>query len=67
VSSCADNAVVNDMGSFVEKKDQRRLWHATDHWSGRVLAYVCGQRHDEVFVQLKALLEPFGDDPLSYG
>jgi insertion element IS1 protein InsB len=25
-----------------------------------VLAYVCGRRKDEVFLQLKALLEPFG-------
>jgi insertion element IS1 protein InsB len=28
----------------------------TDSWS----AYVFGRRNDEVFVQLKALLEPFG-------
>jgi IS1 family transposase len=33
---------------------------AIDHWSGKVLAYVFGHRKDEVFVQLKALLEPFG-------
>jgi insertion element IS1 protein InsB len=31
-----------------------------DHRSGKVLAYVFGGRKDEVFLQLKALLEPFG-------
>ena len=49
------------MWSFVGKKqDQRWLWHAIDHWSGAVLAYVFGRRKDEVFLQLKGLLEPFG-------
>jgi insertion element IS1 protein InsB len=31
-----------------------------DHRTGAVLAYVFGRRKDEVFVKLKALLEPFG-------
>ena len=49
------------MWSFVgKKKAQRWLWHAIDHRSGRVLAYVFGRRKDEVFLKLKALLEPFG-------
>jgi insertion element IS1 protein InsB len=57
----ADEAEVDDMWSFVGKKHEPRwLWHAIDHWSGRVLAYVFGRRTDEVFLQLKALLEPFG-------
>jgi insertion element IS1 protein InsB len=57
----ADEAEVDEMWSFVGKKHEPRwLWHAIDHWSGRVLAYVFGRRTDEVFVQLKALLEPFG-------
>ena len=57
----ADEAEVDEMWSFVGKKhEQRWLWHAIDHWSGRVLADVFGRRTDEVFVQLKALLEPFG-------
>ena len=48
------------MWSFVGKKqDQRWLWHAIDHWTGTVLAYVFGRRMDEVFLQLKALLAPF--------
>lgn len=31
-----------------------------DHATGKVLAYVFGTRKDEVFLQLKALLSPFG-------
>ena len=56
-----DEAEIDEMWSFVgKKKDQRWLWHAVDHRSGKVLAYVLGARKDEVFLQLKALLEPFG-------
>jgi insertion element IS1 protein InsB len=56
-----DDAEVDEMWSFVgKKKDQRWLWHAIDHESGRVLAYVFGRRQDEVFLKLKTLLEPFG-------
>jgi len=36
------------------------LWHAIDHRSGKVLAYVFGRRKDEVFLKLKTLLAPFG-------
>jgi insertion element IS1 protein InsB len=56
-----NEAEVDEMWSFVGKKqDQRWLWHAIDHWTGEVLAYVFGRRTDEVFLQLKALLEPSG-------
>ncbi len=56
-----DEAEVDEMWSFVNnKKEPRWLWHAIDHQSGTVLAYVFGRRKDEVFLQLKALLEPFG-------
>ena len=56
-----DEAEVDEMWSFVGKKqEQRWLWHAIDHGSGRVLAYVFGRRTDEAFLQLQALLEPFG-------
>jgi len=56
-----DEAEVDEMWSFVgSKKDQRWLWHAIDHRTGRVLAYVFGRRKDEVFLQLKTLLAPFG-------
>ena len=57
----AGEAEVDEMWSFVgKKKEQRWLWHAIDHCTGAVLAYVFGHRKDAVFLQLKALLEPFG-------
>lgn len=57
----ADEAEVDEMWSYVGKKTgQRWLWHAIDHHTGKVLAYVFGRRQDQVFLQLKALLEPFG-------
>ena len=56
-----EEAEVDEMWSYVGKKQAPRwLWHAIDHRSGHVLAYVLGRRKDEVFLQLKALLEPFG-------
>jgi insertion element IS1 protein InsB len=52
---------LDEMWSYVGKKAEPRwLWHAIDHQSGTVLAYVFGRRQDEVFLQLQALLEPFG-------
>jgi insertion element IS1 protein InsB len=49
------------MWSFVQSKTQQRwLWHAIDHHSGSVLAYVLASHEDEAFLQLKRLLEPFG-------
>ena len=57
----AGEAEMDEMWSFVgKKKEPRWLWHAMDHRTGAVLAYVFGRRKDEVFLQLKALLEPFG-------
>ena len=57
----AEEAEVGEMWSFVKrKKAPRWLWHAIDHRSGKVLAYVFGRRQDEVVVKLQALLEPFG-------
>jgi insertion element IS1 protein InsB len=57
----AEEAEVDEMWSFVgTKREPRWLWHAIDHRSGRVLAYVLGRRKDEVFLKLKTLLEPFG-------
>lgn len=57
----AEEAEVDEMWSFVgKKKEPRWLWHAIDHCSGKVLAYVFGRRKDEVFLKLKALLAPFG-------
>jgi insertion element IS1 protein InsB len=52
---------LDEMWSYVGKKAEPRwLWHAIDHQSGTVLAYVFGRRQDEVFLHLQALLEPFG-------
>ncbi len=65
---------MDEMWSFVgSKANQRWLWHAIDRVTGEVLAYVFGRRKDEVFLELKDLLEPFGitrfytDDWGSYG
>ena len=49
------------MWSFVGAKARERwLWHALDHHTGRVLAYVVGTRKDTQFFKLRALLAPFG-------
>ena len=49
------------MWSFVGAKEKARwLWHALDHHSGRVLAYLVGTRKDAMFLKLKALLSPCG-------
>ena len=49
------------MGSYVGKKAEPRwLWHALDHHSGTVLAYVFGRFQDAVFLELQGRLEPFG-------
>ena len=54
-------AEVDEMWSFVGSKCQQRwLWHAIDHHTGQVLAYVFGTREDETFLQLQELLAPFG-------
>jgi insertion element IS1 protein InsB len=52
---------LDEMWSYVRSKAHPRwLWHAIDHHTGKVLAYVLGRRQDTVFLELKALLEPFG-------
>jgi insertion element IS1 protein InsB len=52
---------LDEMWSFVgAKATERWLWHAIDHRTGRVLAYVVGTRKDAVFLKLRALLAPFG-------
>lgn len=50
---------LDEMWSYVGKKDNPRwLWHAIDHQSGKVLAYVFGARKDKVFLELKACYSP---------
>ncbi len=52
---------LDEMWSYVGKKSNPRwLWHAIDRRTGQVLAYVFGRRKDQVFLQLRKLLEPFG-------
>jgi insertion element IS1 protein InsB len=49
-----DEAEVDERWSFVGTKNEPRwLWHALDHRTGQVLAYVFGRRADEVCVKLK--------------
>jgi len=52
---------LDEMWFYVARKSNPRwLWHAIDHHTGKVLAYVFGRRKDDVFLKLKQLLEPFG-------
>jgi insertion element IS1 protein InsB len=52
---------VDEMKSYVAKKSHERwLWHAIDHKTGTILAYVLGQRQDIMFLKLKRMLKPFG-------
>jgi len=52
---------LDELWSYVRRKSNPRwLWHAIDHHTGKVLAYVFGWRKDDVFVKLQKLLEPFG-------
>jgi len=57
----AGQAELDEMWSFVGRKSQQRwLWHAIDHCTGQIVAYVFGTREDETFLQLQELLTPFG-------
>jgi insertion element IS1 protein InsB len=52
---------LDEMWSFVQNKgNQRWLWLAIHHETRVVLAYTFGTRTDNVFRELKGLLEPFG-------
>jgi insertion element IS1 protein InsB len=56
-----EEAELDEMWSFVgSKKHQRWLWHAIDHKSGEILAYVLSDHKDDAFKQLQTLLDPFG-------
>lgn len=53
-------AEMDEMWSFVQKKaNQRWLWHAIDHQSGKVLAYVLATHEDSALKKLQQLLAPF--------
>jgi insertion element IS1 protein InsB len=61
VAKPVEEAEADEMWSFVRSKKQERwLWHAIDHQTGQVLAYVLADHKDQALVELKALLEPFG-------
>jgi insertion element IS1 protein InsB len=52
---------LDEMWSYVRSTaNPRWLWHAIDHHTGKVLAYVFGRRQDDVFLKLQELLAPFG-------
>ena len=52
---------LDEMWSYVASKgNQRWLWLAIHHETRVVLAYTFGTRTDDVFKELKGLLEPFG-------
>ena len=53
-------AEMDEMWSFVQsKKQQRWLWHAIDHRTGAVLAYVLAPHTDAALEKLQQLLAPF--------
>jgi insertion element IS1 protein InsB len=55
-----EEAEMDEMWSFVgSKQHQRWLWHAIDHRSGKVLAYVLATHEDAALKQLQELLAPF--------
>jgi len=61
IKKVVEESEMDEMWSYVGKKsNQRWLWHAIDHASGKVLAYAFGDRTDSVLLQLKTLLNPFG-------
>ena len=52
---------LDEMWSYVAKKSNPRWpWHAIDHHTRKVLAYVLGCRKDSVFLRLQQLLKPCG-------
>ncbi len=54
-------AEADEMWSAVQRKSQQRwLWHAIDHQTGEISAYVLSDHKDQAFLQRSALLEPFG-------
>lgn len=53
-------AEMDEMWSFVQSKQhQRWLWHAIDHRTGTVLAYVLASHEDAALKHLQQLLAPF--------
>ena len=60
VEPVCEETEIDEQWSFIGcKGNQRWLWHAIDHATNTVLAYVFGKRKDDVFMKLKELLAPF--------
>lgn len=54
-----EEADMDEMWSFVQSKRQQRwLWHAINHPSGNVLAYVLAPHEDQALKALMNLLTP---------
>ena len=52
---------MDEVWSYVQSKRQQRwLWHAIDHDTGAVLAYVLAPHEDTALAELLKLLAPFG-------
>ena len=63
----AGEAEIDEMWSFVGHKGHPRwLWHAIDHHTGAVLAYVFGRRQDEVFLPAPSVARTLWADALFY-
>ena len=58
--ACQEAEIDQQWSHVHDKSNQRWLWHAVDHATNTVLAYIFGRKKDEVFKNLKALSEPFG-------
>lgn len=58
--TCEESEMDEQRSYAGDKSNQRWLWHAVDHKTNTVPAYVFGRRKDLVFKKLKKLLEPFG-------
>jgi transposase-like protein len=57
-----EDAEVDEMWSYVGKKREPRwLWHAIDHRSGQVLAYVLGRRKDGDCSKDTGFIQPVHD------
>lgn len=51
----------DEIWSVVQSKQQQRwFWHALDHETREILAYVLSYRKDAAFFELKTSLVPFG-------
>jgi IS1 family transposase len=51
-----EEAECDEIWSFVGSKAQQRwLWYAIDHATGKILAYVLGSRKDKAFIKLGLL------------